>query len=264
MAQLSSDTERLVRLIDARLDEEDWTFQGESETDSPGGLFLASSMRHSARLLSEVDAAHGANLTFAARMAVRTLYETLTLVVYLRFYPDAGYELVKSNFRARVNEAILAVEKLNEEIKSDAETRGEEHVPPNVSTKSLETLRSKLGTSKSKLPLEAMVRQIKIADTHGFFGENMRRPHLVYRAVSMFAPHTNYWVLKGYTYGETGGSSVPTLSHFGGHDSLRADRLGTLHITACVAILVLENTERRMTDAHEIVDFYGPFVGTDY
>lgn len=221
-------------------------------------------MRHSARLLEELDAAHNGDLVFAARLVARTLYEALTLTVYLKFRPLTGYDLVKSNFRARVNEAILAVKSLNTEIASDEELQGASHVPMEISTSSLEVLLKRLGTSNSKLTYEMMVREVTIADVHGFFGENLRRLHLIYRAASMFAPHTNYWILKGYTFSETGGTIVPTLRNFGGHDILSGDRLGTIHMTACVAILVLEDSGHRMKDAHEIVDFYGPFVGSDY
>jgi hypothetical protein len=43
-----------------------------------------------------------AGLTFATRMVARTLFETLILTIYLAFFPDRAYDLVRSNFGAQV------------------------------------------------------------------------------------------------------------------------------------------------------------------
>ena len=262
--QLSIDALRLSGSIDSRLGDPDWSFTGEHETAQPGRLLLAACMRHTARLLSELDGADKADFTFAARMVARTLYESLILAAYLAYFPDTGYNLVKSNFRAHVGETIVAVKKLNESIASDAEANGEKRIPPPVTTASLEGLMKDLGTSSSKLPIELMVREISAADTQGFFRDNLRRLHLIYRAASLFAPHTNYWVLKGYFYADTQGALAPTPHSFEGNDTLHGDRLFTMHMTACVAILVLQTEDHPMRDAHDIVDSYQSLVGATY
>ena len=264
-AELSFDSLRLARSIDARLDQSDWLFSGEWETKQPGRLLLAASLRHAVRLLLELDIADIAGLTFATRMVARTLYETLTLTVYLAFFSDRGYDLVRSNFRAHVKDAISAVDKLNEMTAADANAESWKRVPPPVSTKSLEQLLDGLGASNTKLPLDTMIREISSADVaQGFFRENLRRLHLIWRATSMFAPHTNYWVLKGYFSVETGDVVVPTLREFSGHDTSRIDRVFSMHMTACVAVAVLQSDTEPMKVAHEIVEKYKRFVGSEY
>lgn len=260
--ELSFDAQSLIQSIDARLDSSEWQFAGERETSEQGKLLLAAAMRHSARLLQELDAADTNELTFAARLLARTLYETLTLTTYLSFFEQTGYDQVRSNYKAHVNETIAAVKRVNDQIAADAQQSGREDVSPPVPTASLESLLSNLGESNAKLEFGEMVRRISEADSQGYFRENLRRVRLIYSATSLFAPHTNYWVLKGYFYAETKGALTPTLRMFSGNVTSSGDRLFTMHMTACVAVLVLQDVGHPMEEAHRIIDKYEPMVGS--
>jgi hypothetical protein len=262
--ELHLDASKLVAEIDARLNSSDWQFAGEKESETKGRLLLAAAMRHCARLLSELDAADSTNLLFATRLIARTLYDSLSLTVYLSFFEDVGYEQARSHFKAHVNEVIGSVRRINARISADALKAEQKWVPPLVSTDSLEKLSKSLGTSRSKLDFGEMVRRISEADGQGFFRENLQRIRLIYGAASLFAPHTNYWVLKGYFYSETHGELVPTLEVFSGNDTSRGDRLFTMHLSACVAVLVLQTDSHPMEEAHRIINKYEAFVGTSY
>lgn len=262
--ELSLDTSRLTESIDARLNQPDWFFLGEAESEELGRLLLAACLRHVARLLDELDAVDVAGLTFARRLIARTIFETLTLAVYLQFFPERSYDLVRSAFRSQVGEAIHAVEKLNDEIAADARENNSEHVSPAISTASLLKLLDGLGTSSSKLPTGRMIREIANNDVQGFFRENLRRLHLIWKTASMFAPHTNYWVLRGYFYRETENVLSPTPQFFSGHDTRDMDRFFSMHMSACVAIAALQSDDEPMLAAHEIVEKYQHLVGTTY
>lgn len=260
--ELHADAVQLAAEIDERLSSSDWQFAGEKETEEKGRLLLAAAMRHTARLLIELDAADEGNLIFATRLISRTIYDALTLAIYLWFFEEVGYEQIRSHFKAHVNEVKSSVARLNTRIAADAALSGHDWMPPLVSTESLTKLLKNLGSSSAKLDFGEMVRRISEADEQGFFRENLQRVRLIYGAASLFAPHTNYWILKGYFYAETEGELVPTLENFSGNDTSRGDRLFTMHLTACVAISALQTDSQPMDTAHRIVDKYQKFVGT--
>ena len=156
------------------------------------------------------------------------------------------------------------MDRLNDRIAADAATSEHKWVPPLVSTDSLKKLTKNLGSSSAKIDFGEMVRKISEVDEQGFYRENLQRIRLIYAAASLFAPHTNYWILKGYFYAETGGELVPTLELFSGNDTSRGDRLFTMHLTACVAVTVLQSDSHPMDVAHRIVTKYQEFVGTSY
>ena len=71
--ELHLDALQLAAEIDERLDNSDWQFAGEKETEDKGRLLLAAAMRHSARLLMELDATDGSNLIFDSAWVFRRL-----------------------------------------------------------------------------------------------------------------------------------------------------------------------------------------------
>lgn len=260
---LSQDTLNLTTEIHAALDAEAWWFVVEAESDDKTRLFKAACLRHAAQLLTELDVADNSQLEFSARMVARTLFETLTLCLYLHFFDETGYGLVVSNFRSHVKETRDALKKVNEEITRDADGVGDPR-EKTTDVKVLDDLLKKLGDNNEKLGMKKMAQGITAqARMTGAFRTNFAQEYSYYRIQSITGPHTNYRVLRGYvgTTSDTEGARAPTYKTSQDQSPTPGNRVNCLRLAATVSEMVLKACGISAPAAHEIVQRYNKSAG---